>query len=188
MDVPLVCSWAAHNLLQHGFTPDRHWKIKLPSSQFIYIHFRYICTRYLKTNFPSAQFIIPFRYICTRYLKTNFPSAQFIIPFRYICTRYLKTNFPSIYYSFQIIFAPDIKTHLLNLSFLSDIFAAISTQCQCHMLLKVADKISGTLEQCRLLLLAMRKFSNLVEEHGVSLHVKPFKPTDCFSSIQYSAI
>lgn len=36
------------------------------------------------------------------------------------------------------------------------------------MLLSVAQKISNTLEQCRLLLLAMRKFPNLVFEHGVS--------------------
>lgn len=49
-----------------------------------------------------------------------------------------------------------------------EIFAAVSTPTQCQMLLSVAQKISNTLEQCRLLLLAMRKFPNLVFEHGVS--------------------
>jgi hypothetical protein len=50
-----------------------------------------------------------------------------------------------------------------------EIFAAVSTPTQCQMLLSVAQKISNTLEQCRLLLLAMRKFPNLVFEHGVGI-------------------
>ncbi|XP_060067611.1 integrator complex subunit 10-like [Ylistrum balloti] len=54
-------------------------------------------------------------------------------------------------------------------SFLTEIFAAISTHSQCEMLLHVADKMSDTLEQCRLLLLAMRKFASLVDEHGLTL-------------------
>lgn len=56
----------------------------------------------------------------------------------------------------------------LTLVLLIEIFAAVSTPTQCQMLLSVAQKISNTLEQCRLLLLAMRKFPNLVFEHGVS--------------------
>ena len=56
----------------------------------------------------------------------------------------------------------------MHLIFLTEIFAAVSTPTQCQMLLSVAQKISNTLEQCRLLLLAMRKFPNLVFEHGVS--------------------
>ncbi|KAJ8315831.1 hypothetical protein KUTeg_007981 [Tegillarca granosa] len=53
--------------------------------------------------------------------------------------------------------------------FLTEIFAAISTHTQCQMLLNVAEKINDTLDQCRMLLLAMRKFSNLVNEHGLKL-------------------
>lgn len=56
----------------------------------------------------------------------------------------------------------------LTLVLLIEVFAAVSTPTQCQMLLSVAQKISNTLEQCRLLLLAMRKFPNLVFEHGVS--------------------
>ncbi|XP_025115173.1 integrator complex subunit 10-like isoform X3 [Pomacea canaliculata] len=54
-------------------------------------------------------------------------------------------------------------------TFLTEIFAAIPTHIQCQMLLSVADKISSTLEQCRLLLLAMKNFPNLVQEHGLKL-------------------
>ncbi|KAJ8316269.1 hypothetical protein KUTeg_006283, partial [Tegillarca granosa] len=53
--------------------------------------------------------------------------------------------------------------------FLTEIFAAISSHTQCQMLLNVAEKINDTLDQCRMLLLAMRKFSNLVNEHGLKL-------------------
>ncbi|ESP02366.1 hypothetical protein LOTGIDRAFT_237998 [Lottia gigantea] len=54
-------------------------------------------------------------------------------------------------------------------SFLTEIFAAIPTHVQCQMLLSVADKIGDVLERCRLLLLAMKKFPNLVVEHGLKL-------------------
>ena len=50
----------------------------------------------------------------------------------------------------------------------TEIFAAIPTHMQCQMLLTVAEKITNTLERCRLLLLAMRNFPSLVQEHGVS--------------------
>ncbi|KAK3580142.1 hypothetical protein CHS0354_013417 [Potamilus streckersoni] len=53
--------------------------------------------------------------------------------------------------------------------FLTEIFAAVPTHIQCQMLLSVAEKISDKLEQCRLLLLAMRKFPNLIVEHGLKL-------------------
>ncbi|XP_048236906.1 integrator complex subunit 10-like isoform X1 [Haliotis rufescens] len=54
-------------------------------------------------------------------------------------------------------------------SFHTEIFAAFPTHIQCQMLLNVAEKISNVLERCRLLLLAMRKFPNLVVEHGLKL-------------------
>jgi len=50
----------------------------------------------------------------------------------------------------------------------TEVLAAIPTQVQCQMLLSVAEKISDKLEQCRLLLLALKKFPNLIKEHGVS--------------------
>lgn len=86
--------------------------------------------------------------------------------------------------NFHIYWKPDVFLKYLLFStffFLnfssSEIFAAIPTNVQCQMLLSVADKISSTLERCRLLLLAMRNFPNLVQEHGVSstldhLHTK----------------
>ena len=49
----------------------------------------------------------------------------------------------------------------------TEIFAAIPTHMQCQMLLTVAEKITNTLERCRLLLLAMKNFPSLVQEHGV---------------------
>jgi hypothetical protein len=52
--------------------------------------------------------------------------------------------------------------------YFSEIFAAIPTT-QCQMLLSLANKMTDTLEQCRLLLLAMRKFTSLVNEHGVNI-------------------
>ncbi|XP_052827261.1 integrator complex subunit 10 [Octopus bimaculoides] len=58
----------------------------------------------------------------------------------------------------------DSKSQLLT-----DIFAAVPTNVQCGMLLCMAKKISDILEQCRLLLLAMRKFPNLVTEQGLTL-------------------
>lgn len=54
-------------------------------------------------------------------------------------------------------------------SLLTEILAAIPTQVQCQMLLNVSEKISDKLEQCRLLLLALKKFPNLVKEHGMKL-------------------
>ncbi|XP_041373547.1 integrator complex subunit 10-like [Gigantopelta aegis] len=54
-------------------------------------------------------------------------------------------------------------------SFLTEIFAAIPTHIQCRMLLNVAEKIVDVLERCRLLLLAMKKFPDLVSEHGLKL-------------------
>ena len=36
------------------------------------------------------------------------------------------------------------------------------------MLFTVADKMTNTLDRCRLLLLAMRNFQNIVHDHGVS--------------------
>ncbi|XP_055958775.1 integrator complex subunit 10 [Patella vulgata] len=54
-------------------------------------------------------------------------------------------------------------------NFLTEIFAATPTHVQCQMLLSVADKMNDVLERCRLLLLAMKKFPNLVTEHGLKL-------------------
>lgn len=53
--------------------------------------------------------------------------------------------------------------------FLTEVLAAIPTHVQCEMLLSVSEKMTDKLEQCRLLLLAMRKFPNLINEHGLKL-------------------
>ncbi|XP_076449243.1 integrator complex subunit 10-like [Babylonia areolata] len=75
---------------------------------------------------------------------------------------------------------------------LTDIFAAIPTQVQCQMLLTVAEKISNTLERCRLLLLAMRNFPSLVQEHGLRLvellrseesRVPSMPPVNCYRKL-----
>ncbi|KAL5019854.1 hypothetical protein ScPMuIL_002746 [Solemya velum] len=77
-------------------------------------------------------------------------------------------------------------------SFLTEIFAAVSTHVQCQMLLCVAEKIIDKLEQCRLMLLAMRKFPNLVSEHGLKLiesllnaerHAQVQSPVNCYRKI-----
>ena len=57
--------------------------------------------------------------------------------------------------------------NLCDTLFISEILAAIPTHVQCQMLLSVSQKITDKLEQCRLLLLAMRKFPDLIKEHGV---------------------
>ncbi|WAR06027.1 INT10-like protein, partial [Mya arenaria] len=49
------------------------------------------------------------------------------------------------------------------------VLAAIPAQVQCQMLLSVAERITDKLEQCRLLLLVLRKFPALVKEHGLKL-------------------
>lgn len=54
-------------------------------------------------------------------------------------------------------------------SFLTEIFAALTTPTQCQMLISLSNKMTDILEQCRLLLLAMRKFTSLVNEHGLKL-------------------
>ncbi|XP_059177730.1 integrator complex subunit 10-like [Physella acuta] len=56
-----------------------------------------------------------------------------------------------------------------KVAFLIDLFAAIPTSTQCVMLLRVSESISDVLERCQLLLLAMKKFPNLVKEHGLKL-------------------
>ncbi|CAL1538493.1 unnamed protein product [Lymnaea stagnalis] len=56
-----------------------------------------------------------------------------------------------------------------KVTFLTDLFAAIPTSTQCVMLLRVSETISDVLERCQLLLLAMKKFPNLVKEHGLKL-------------------
>ncbi|XP_005110561.1 integrator complex subunit 10 [Aplysia californica] len=56
-----------------------------------------------------------------------------------------------------------------RITFLTELFAAIPTSTQCLMLLRVSEGISNVLERCQLLLLAMRKFPNLVQEHGLKL-------------------
>ncbi|KAK7114581.1 integrator complex subunit 10-like [Littorina saxatilis] len=75
---------------------------------------------------------------------------------------------------------------------LTEIFAAIPTHVQCQMLLTVAEKISNTLERCRLLLLAMRNFPSLVQEHGLKLiellmneekRVSSMPPVNCYRKL-----
>ncbi|XP_055890645.1 integrator complex subunit 10-like isoform X2 [Biomphalaria glabrata] len=56
-----------------------------------------------------------------------------------------------------------------KLTFLTDLFAALPTSTQCLMVLRVSETISDVLERCQLLLLAMKKFPNLVQEHGLKL-------------------
>ncbi|BFZ12741.1 hypothetical protein BsWGS_15780 [Bradybaena similaris] len=56
-----------------------------------------------------------------------------------------------------------------KVSFLTDLFAAIPTSTQCLMVLRVSESISDVLDRCQLLLLAMKKFPNLVQEHGLKL-------------------
>ncbi|KAH9507713.1 Integrator complex subunit 10 [Bulinus truncatus] len=56
-----------------------------------------------------------------------------------------------------------------KVTFLTDLFAALPTSTQCLMLLRVSETISDVLERCQLLLLAMKKFPNLVKEHGLKL-------------------
>jgi len=56
-----------------------------------------------------------------------------------------------------------------KIHFLADLFAAIPTATQCHMLLQVSESISDTLERCTLMLMAMRRFPILVQEHGLKL-------------------
>ncbi|KAL8594282.1 hypothetical protein ACOMHN_000984 [Nucella lapillus] len=84
----------------------------------------------------------------------------------------------------------DSSEHRLTL--LTDIFAAIPTNVQCQMLLTVAEKISNTLERCRLLLLAMRNFPSLVQEHGLKLvdllrseesRVPSMPPVNCYRKL-----
>ncbi|XP_064617560.1 integrator complex subunit 10-like isoform X2 [Liolophura sinensis] len=76
--------------------------------------------------------------------------------------------------------------------FLTDIFASIPTQVQCQMLLRVANTINNTIEQCRLLLLAMKKFPSLVNEHGLKLletlltaerHSNPQTSVNCYRKL-----
>ncbi|GFS16131.1 integrator complex subunit 10 [Elysia marginata] len=54
-------------------------------------------------------------------------------------------------------------------SFLTDLFAAIPTSTQCGMLAQVSKTIPDVFERCQLLLVVMRKFPNLVPEHGIKL-------------------
>ncbi|CAG5126669.1 unnamed protein product [Candidula unifasciata] len=56
-----------------------------------------------------------------------------------------------------------------KVSFLTDLFAAIPTSTQCLMVLHVSESIPDVLDRCQLLLLAMKKFPNLVQEHGLKL-------------------
>jgi len=56
-----------------------------------------------------------------------------------------------------------------KITFLTELFAAIPTSTQCQMLVHVSDTINDTLERCQLMLLAMRRFPNLVQEHGLKL-------------------
>ncbi|KAK3709782.1 hypothetical protein RRG08_028815 [Elysia crispata] len=53
--------------------------------------------------------------------------------------------------------------------FLTELFAAIPTATQCGMLAQVSKTISDVLERCQLLLIVMRKFPNLVPEHGIKV-------------------
>ncbi|XP_060581049.1 integrator complex subunit 10-like [Ruditapes philippinarum] len=77
-------------------------------------------------------------------------------------------------------------------AFLTEILTAIPTQVQCQMLLSVSEKISDKLEQCRLLLLALKKFPNLVKEHGRKLvdtllsaetHAQFQSPVNCYRKL-----
>ncbi|KAL4228480.1 Integrator complex subunit 10 [Mactra antiquata] len=76
--------------------------------------------------------------------------------------------------------------------FLTEILAAIPTQVQCQMLLSVSERITDKLEQCRLLLLALKKFPTLVKEHGMRLvetllsaeNLYPFQsPVNCYRKL-----
>ena len=77
------------------------------------------------------------------------------------------TNAEIVYFTFFVKSSEEVHLNLPSFIFV-EILTAIPTQVQCQMLLSVSEKISDKLEQCRLLLLALKKFPNLVKEHGVS--------------------
>lgn len=53
--------------------------------------------------------------------------------------------------------------------FLRDLFAALPTTLQCHLLLRIADGSKDVLEQCRLMLLVLQRYPERIPEEGIKL-------------------
>lgn len=63
---------------------------------------------------------------------------------------------------------------IMGLIILTDLFAALPTTLQCHLLLRIADGSKDVLEQCRLMLLVLQRYPERIPEEGVSCQFKRY--------------
>lgn len=118
-----------------------------------------------KSLFPQS-FVIQFEFYIVEKAAKNVDEAARILQDmlqNFSEEKSLWTEVQSILESLQR--EPQDQKH----SFLADLFAAIPTATQCGMLAQVSKTIADVMERCHLLLVVMRKFPNLVPEHGIKL-------------------